>query len=219
MKRGRGRPPLKAEERRSEPVGIRLTKAVRDQLEKARHGPEGDKTLSQEIEQRLRQSFNLEDDIKRRFGGSGTYWVLQLIAEAIGLIEKNCLGNPPQKHWFDDPYTFDQVTSMINALLEYFKPRGKRRIPKHMRKPLLDRKEFGSSIAAYVLAGVEAEAKQYPSNPQSEVRFARERAIVTGAAIPLGRRLRKSALARNAKYQQIMWQRLNAIRARQEKRK
>jgi hypothetical protein len=219
MKRGRGRPPLKAEERRSEPVGIRLTKAIRDQLEKARHSPEGDKTLGQEIELRLRQSFSLEEDIRERFGGRGTYWILQLIAEAIGLIEKNCLGDPPQGHWFDDPYTFDQVTSMIDAMLGYLKPRGKRTIPKHMQRPLLKQQQFGPSIAAYVLAGVEAEAKQYPSNPQSEVRLARERAVVTGAAIPLGRRLRKSALARNAKYWQAKQRRLDAIRIKQEKGK
>jgi hypothetical protein len=211
--------PLKAEQRRSEPVSIRLTKAVRDQVEKARRGPEGDKTLSQEIELRLRQSFSLEDDIRKRFGGTGTYRILQLIAEATRLIENNCLGNPPEQHWLDDPFTFDQVVSMINALLEYFRPHGKRRIPKYMRKPLLDRREFGSFIAAYVLAGVEAEAKQYPSNPQSELRLARERAVVTGAAIPLGRRLSKSALARNAKYWQAIHRRFNAIRARQETQK
>jgi hypothetical protein len=214
----RGRPPLKAEERRSEPVGIRLTKAVRDQLEKARHSPEGDKTLSQEIELRLRQSFSLEEDIRKRFGGRGTYWILQLIAEAIGLIEKNCLGDPPQEHWFDDPYTFDQVTSMIDAMLGYLKPRGKRTIPKHMQRPLLKQQQFGPSIAAYVLAGVETAAK-YPSFQQNEVRLQRERAVVTGAAMPLGRRLRKSALAHNAKYWDAMWRRIDAIRAKQEKHK
>lgn len=73
MKR-KGRPPLPEKDRKSEPVGLRFTSGLRAKLEKARRSRQGDiePSLSQEIEIRLRKSFETERKITTPFGGPTT---------------------------------------------------------------------------------------------------------------------------------------------------
>ncbi len=186
MKRGPGRPPLKAEERRSEPVGIRLTKATRDKLEKARRGPEGDKTLSQEIEQRLRRSFELDEELTKRFGSPGTYALFRMMANGIALVEANCVRGDEtrERSWLHNRFVFDQVKALINVMLNRFKPEGRRVRPKHLEKQFAE--EIGQLVALYQLQGLEID------DPELRRQTRVDSANLANAAILLKRFLKGS---------------------------
>jgi hypothetical protein len=133
-RRPRGRPKLKDADRRSEPVSVRLTPALRKQLEEARRTRDFDHTLSQEVEARLRRSFDLDGEITKRFGSPGAYAFLRIVAAGIEIIEKDCFHEVKKGgrstegkdfRWLENRFVFDQVTLMINDLLERLRPPGK----------------------------------------------------------------------------------------------
>jgi hypothetical protein len=184
MPRGRGRPRLREEERRSQPVGIRLTKALRDKLETERRQLEGEPSLSRLIEDRLRESFELGKSIDELFGGKKTRQILQIVAERIAGIEIST-----QLGWLDDRYTFDQVKSMIGIVLEHLRPAGRRAIPKPMRWHASLRKDvenLGRHSALLALACIES-ARDHPR--ESDVPFQYRK-----AALQLGSRLKGSPI-------------------------
>ena len=154
----RGRPRLKEEDRKSEPVGIRLTRDLRDQLEDARR-PDG-RSLTEEIELRLSESFQMEKNVNELFGGRETRLILQIFGERIAGIEIST-----QSGWLNDRYTFDQVKSMIEIVLARLRPGGRRTIPKSMRwHPTLkkDAENVGRQSALLALACLESPSKQPP---------------------------------------------------------
>ena len=68
-----GRPRKDEDSRKSAHLSIRISAKVRAALDEARRQPEGKRSLSQEIELRLLQSFEMDEQIKKRFGGNHTY--------------------------------------------------------------------------------------------------------------------------------------------------
>lgn len=186
-KRRPGRPRMNEEERRTEPVSIRLSKDLRARLEKARHGPEGERSLSHEVEMRLKQSFDLDGQIKKRFGSAGTYWLLQLIASGISLIERNCnRGTEDPKRWLEDRFIFDQVATMADFMLSHFRPSGRTRIPKHMRAERF-REAYGRDVASYILAGLEFTDQNPKLNDGTHP-------VIAAAAPGLQRKMTRSAI-------------------------
>jgi hypothetical protein len=187
MARKRGRPRLKDEDRKSAPIGVRLTPALREQLEAARHHPEGAIQISQEIERRLRESFHLETNVKKRFGSDDNYAFLLLVAEGIAQIERESFG--AQKRWFFDRYMFEQVRSMIDAMLDYYVPKGRSVTPKRLRALPDFAESLGQYVAAYITASID------PAGPQNDygtlVKFGIRRtgAIAANARLALGTRL------------------------------
>lgn len=177
-RRPRGRPKLKAEDRRSEPISVRLTPALRKQLEEARHSPDISHTLSQEIELRLRRSFAIDNEIAKKFGSPATYAFLRIVATGI---QDLC---PDDRLWLDDRFVFDQVTVMINALLSNLRPGG---------KSMKEYDDFSGEEAAEELVANLALAATNPDllrlfedDPTSNIFIA--------AAIPLLRRFKRSEL-------------------------
>jgi hypothetical protein len=175
-----GRPPKDDAAKKGIQFSIRMHSALRDLLEQARH-QDGERSLTQEIELRLRQSFELEDQIKERFGGGSTYWVLQLAADTIRNIEIRT-----GRKWIRDPYAFEQVVAAITTIFEHFKPKGRAIVPKKL-PPRPPAKTLGRHLALINLLGVEA------ANParDPEKRIA---AKYYGAAMPLQRHFKKSPL-------------------------
>jgi hypothetical protein len=201
VSRQRGRPPLKEKDRKSEPVGIRLTKELRDQLEDARRQGNVERSLTQEIVLRLRESFEREKEIERRFGGWGTARLLEILAERIRSIEISTggidqPGKPPvpKLRWFDNRFTYDQVRSMIDKVVDHFKPSGRRTIPKLMREPSLkkDAENLGRYNALLALSSWESAAS---FSKESDVPV-----LYGKAALSLGRHLKGSPIKELSKY-------------------
>jgi hypothetical protein len=187
MPRPRGRPPMKESERRSQRMAIRFTKSLRKQLEQSsrRNGT----TLTEEIEGRLRRSFDLDQGISKKFGTDGVYALLRLISEGIPDVEQACKGNNGEpRHWLEDRFTFDQVASMIRHLLKGLRPDGDMVIP----DTYLDTDPFtiGKTTASLLVHNLDAVVRA----PEITRDFVAESTykMLVNAALPLLRRFKKS---------------------------
>jgi len=135
-----GRPPKDEASKKGEHLSIRMSSNLRRLLDDARHRPDGARSLSQEIELRLWQTFTAQKDMEERFGGADTARFLHTMANCIRKIETRAGGD---HHWLDNRFVFDQVRIMLNVILDYFQPRGRHTMPRLWR--LLDpalRKDF-----------------------------------------------------------------------------
>jgi hypothetical protein len=79
------------------------------------------RSLSQEIEHRLRRTFTDDRNIVDAFGSRRNYALMKLIAS---VIETTANLKRPNIDWLDDPYAFDQVTRAVAAILELIRPAG-----------------------------------------------------------------------------------------------
>src|SRR5271170_8137271 len=111
----RGRPRKDERDRRTEPVSIRMAKSLRAALEAERQT--NGRSLSQEIEVRLIESFDLGRTDKERFGGADLFWLFRVFADQIADIEFQT-----RRKFRDDAYTFNQVKECFDILLDFFKP-------------------------------------------------------------------------------------------------
>jgi hypothetical protein len=98
-------------------ISTRITADLRGWLERA--AKNSGRTLSQEIENRLRQTFVEEDRMIDRFGGERTARILQVVASVL-----NGMRNPenPEADWLDDPRAFDLGVDAIYWTLEPVRP-------------------------------------------------------------------------------------------------
>jgi hypothetical protein len=189
-RRPRGRPKLKDEDRRSEPVSVRLTPALRKQLEEARRSPDGDNTLSQEIELRLRRSFNIDGEIAKKFGTPGAYAFARMIADGIETVEILCSSSAHDdvRRWLDDRFTFDQVVMMINELLSLLRPGGRSMKPKY-HNPVIGKVAAEQLVLALNLAYKNPELSRDWEGDSTHN-------MLTAVAVPLLRRFRFKKSAR-----------------------
>jgi hypothetical protein len=149
MAKSRGRPPKPAAEKKSAHAGLRLAAPLYERLAAAARA--GNRTISQEIEARLRLSFGQHQETIDQFGGPTNYWLLRIAAHEIGTVEWLAHPDVRRRHpdlrriademgvevpaqpddlddapkWWDDPYTFKQVKILINTFLDFFKPAGR----------------------------------------------------------------------------------------------
>jgi hypothetical protein len=103
---------------KSSVLSTRITADLRDWLEKA--SKRSGRTLSQEIENRLRETFREEKELTDRFGTYRTALVLQVVALVL-----NAMRNPenPKAEWLDDPQAFQLAKDAINHTLEAIRPK------------------------------------------------------------------------------------------------
>jgi hypothetical protein len=131
---------------------VRITPELRKRLDAARRSGEVERSLNQEIELRLRQSFDLEQKIETRFHGQRIYLVMQIIADQISLVE-----TATGRSCWEDPYTFQQAANSITTIIRFFKPKGRTVIPKQFSKEYA--KAFGENTASARLMLYETYAK------------------------------------------------------------
>ena len=115
----RGFPPRGEFTNKSAVLSTRIRADTRAALEKAAKASK--RSLSQEIEFRLRRSFSEDKTLTERFGNRRTYRLFQLAADVA-----NALWNPDKKEadWLDDPSLFDVVAIAINGVLQAVRPPG-----------------------------------------------------------------------------------------------
>jgi hypothetical protein len=117
-KRRRGPAPKGEYADKAATISTRITADLRGWLERA--AKNSGRTLSQEIENRLRQTFVEEERMIDRFGGERTARILQVVALVL-----NGMRNPenPEADWLDDPRAFDLGVDAIYWTLEPVRPR------------------------------------------------------------------------------------------------
>ena len=121
-----GRPKKDEAERRSAQLSIRIPASLRKRLDAARLEAETPRSLSQEIEYRLRRSFeDPEQKVKERFGSLSLYWLFRVAGNLIRNLER-FTGEP----WWRNPYTHQETKRLINWLLDRGKPAGRATTPR-----------------------------------------------------------------------------------------
>lgn len=143
----RGRPRKDEASRRDVQISFRASQRLRDQLvEAARHTGDAERSLSQEIELRLRASFKTGAKLKEQLGGPLLYQLFRIVAQNIRVIESQ------SGRWFENRFAFDEAKSCINTLLDHLRPRGRRRVPQHLRSD----PHYGRRVAQHSLFILEA---------------------------------------------------------------
>jgi hypothetical protein len=110
-------------------------------------------SLSQEVEHRLRRSFDEDIGIIERFGNRRNYSVLRLISSYMDAIY-----NPIdlQASWLDDPYVFAQLVKAVSVMLAQLRPPGDPAPPAGSTMALAPDTFQGDVAAAYWLGMVKA---------------------------------------------------------------
>lgn len=80
------------------------------------------RSLSQEVENRLRSSFKYDERLADQFGSVRDAFVMKLIASALQVAAKN--PDRPNVSWLDDPTAFRQAMRTLGAVLEAIRPDG-----------------------------------------------------------------------------------------------
>ena len=106
-----GRPPRGEYVDKRKTLSTRITSDLRDRLDKS--ADESGRSLSQEIEFRLEQSFRDEKALYREFGGQKTYNVMRFLAQIPYFAEQMT-----RQSWLEDRETFQIVMKAIETILE-----------------------------------------------------------------------------------------------------
>lgn len=111
----RGRPPKKASERKRNNVTTRLRDKTKRLLET--EAEKAGRSLSEEIEFRLEQSFSEASALVRAFGDNRSYRLARLLFGTKDIIEEI-----HERSIFADPETFRAAHTAMCALMEKFAP-------------------------------------------------------------------------------------------------
>jgi hypothetical protein len=193
-----GRPPKDANNKKIARLSVRISAKLRDELEEARKLPDGEVSLAEQVQRMLWSALTSEKEIEKRFGGPATARLLEILAEHIRLIEISTGGPDAELRWYNDRFTYDQVRSMIEVVLDHFKPDGRRAIPKALRAhPSLKNEvveNLGKHNAMLAVAYLKSAGALF--SKESEVPT-----LYRKAALPLGRRLQGSPMVELRKQQ------------------
>ena len=116
-KRKPGRPPSGPYEDKRKTLSTRITAGLRECLEEAAEAT--GRSLSQEIEFRLEQSFLRETAQYEAFGGEHVDALMRVLGNAVRLIEAT-----GGKKWQEDRETFTRVKVVTEKLLDALGPAG-----------------------------------------------------------------------------------------------
>jgi hypothetical protein len=79
------------------------------------------RSLSQEIEHRLRRSFLEDEKIADMFGTRQTFLIMRITALAL---QRAWNPDKPEADWLNDPFAFEQAVKIVAAVLEAIRPPG-----------------------------------------------------------------------------------------------
>ena len=161
----RGRPPRGPYANKRKTLSTRITSTLRTRLEEA--AEESGRSLSQEIEFRLEQSFADDQAKHEAFGGKHVYALMRLLGSAVSLIETGT-----GRKWRDDLVTYHQVKATIDKLLYGLGPAS---AGEHDDRTLLEKADaIGETLAAVVLKREDVEAERLSRNAMKLLNLARD---------------------------------------------
>lgn len=117
VRRKRGRPPLPPEEGKRVPLNMRTTQALRDRISAA--AKMSGRSTAQEIEHRMEMSFQKEDVLYDRFGGTISFNLMTMLGSLITVIEQQT-----GKDWLKDRKTYIEVKSAFDGFLDAISPKS-----------------------------------------------------------------------------------------------
>lgn len=162
-----GRPRKKASDGKRAMFSTRMSLVLRENLDRA--SAKSGKSLSQEIEDRLRRSFDVEKQITESFEGKEKYGLARLFIEIIEAAEMGTfLG------WAEDPYVHQATVRAVAEVFEAFRPDGE--IKRPTRLPDFfgdDPATFGQSIARGILQQL-LESADEPPMDKGHTRYAKQ---------------------------------------------
>jgi hypothetical protein len=101
---------------KSSVFSTRIRPDLRKSLEKAAKA--SGRSLSQEVEYRLRRSFVEDDKIADAFGDRRTYRLMRMMSDAIQLS----LQDQNDENWLDDPFRFRVALAAMRSVVEAIEP-------------------------------------------------------------------------------------------------
>jgi hypothetical protein len=135
----RGQPPRGPYAGKSAVLAWRVRPETRADIERAAQA--SGRSMSQEVEHRLKGSFAEDKEIKDRFGSERSYAVMRLMASTIVAIRP---AGAADADWLNDPVLFDRAVEGIAAVLAHLRPKGRR----PSKKSIWKISGFGGEVAA-----------------------------------------------------------------------
>ena len=151
----RGRPRLPDHERKLHSIAFRPDQMLRDLLEAS--AARADRSMAQEVQHRLLQSYRDDDQRKSDFGNEENYRVFATLGRTVQLMDQRA-----GKRWLNDKQAFEDAVAQINTLLAGITPMPPiRGIMDINRIPL---REDDAAREAF-LRGFEAGSEPYRARP------------------------------------------------------
>lgn len=116
----RGQPPRGPYAGKSAVLAWRVRPDTRADIERAAKA--SGRSLSQEVEDRLKGSFAEDKKIEDVFGDKRNYAVMRLIGSTIESIRPV---GATDVDWLSDPFLFDRAVNGVNAVLTLIRPKGR----------------------------------------------------------------------------------------------
>ena len=142
---------------KTEVFSTRIRPDLKQRLQTA--AAENGRSVSQEVERRLRRSFDDDLVAVETFGSRRNRALMKMIAQSIETVWSP---ETPDADWLSDPWSFEQVVQTVNRVLEAARPQG--RIPVVREAEL--RELFAgkpAKVAARLWRGIhEADASKIP---------------------------------------------------------
>jgi hypothetical protein len=114
----------------------RITEELRTRLEHA--ASENARSLSQEAQVRLQESFDLPAEIRKAWGPPDVKALAQLVSRVVRSVQSSVSGNPFEEAgplaWHRNPFTHAAVRVAIETLLAHYKPDGPIETPPEVEK-------------------------------------------------------------------------------------
>lgn len=117
MAASRGRPPAGEFKGKSTVFTTRIRPDLRERLSSS--AEQNGRSLSQEVERRLNDSFRMEDRMEDIFGSTDNFWTMRVVAMAL---ENSKLMHGSSQNWRQDAQAFDSAMKIITKTLEALRP-------------------------------------------------------------------------------------------------
>lgn len=156
----RGRKPQGPYTQKTSVLTTRITTELRENLDRARESHSRPYSLSQEVENRLRLSFEEDEQIENLFGSMETYAIARLVAEIMEQVE-----GMTQRHWAEDAFTVLATAQAINDVLIEFRASDDDAVPGHIAKYIKSPNEAGKAVAGGVLDQLRLASEQPINKP------------------------------------------------------
>src|ERR1700726_3121392 len=101
---------------KSSVFSTRIRPDLRQKLEQG--AKQSGRSLSQEVEHRLRRSFVEDDKIADAFGDRRTYRLMRIMSDAIHLSRQD----QDDENWLDDPFRFRVALAAMRSVVEAIEP-------------------------------------------------------------------------------------------------
>ncbi|HEV2547011.1 MAG TPA: hypothetical protein VGU20_06730 [Stellaceae bacterium] len=150
-------------ERRSATLSVRVAPDLHERLRAS--SEKASRTISQEIELRLRGSF----DPDHGFGGRSRDFA-RLVADGIEEIERTT-----RRSVWEDAFAFDEMRSFVETLMRYLRPKGRGAITKELRGLTATKAkgDLGKVLAQIFLAQYQIAARGSAFAPEDHPRSRR----------------------------------------------